>query len=52
MSGWPDLSSSLLECLRDGLLKTGSTGGKIDLSDRGCDNVRMAGSEWQFAGMS
>ena len=42
MSGWPDLRSSLLERLRGRLLKTGSNGGKIELSDRGCDNVRLA----------
>ena len=52
MSGWPDLNSSLLGCLRGRLMLTGLTGGEIELSDRGCDNVRLAGSEWLSAGMS
>ena len=33
MSGWPDLNSSLLGCLRGRLMLTGLTGGKIELSD-------------------
>ena len=45
MSSWPDLNSSLLGCLRGRLMLTGLTGGEIELSDRGCDNVQLAGSE-------
>ena len=45
MSGWLELSGTLLGCLRGRLLETGSTGGMIKLTGRGCDNVRLAGSE-------